>query len=226
MQNAHLRLGRLEYIKPPVSPKTSATHVTVTMDRLIVEPASDEKQAPRCHLLSVFGGEQEIAAIHAAIADQANFRIAGPDLSPMVISLGERAHTFRGLIQVPGRRQPVRHLVSVSQELFETQAGANAQADRTIVYSAEPEFFVYRLSVRFGIPLLPCWSDWIRAELTQQNRVRPLLALGCNPALVEASKQELLDLIAGAVKRGVLSIPDKPSLEWSVPQAFARDELG
>ena len=225
MQNAHLRLGRLEYIKPAVSSKFSATHVTVTMDRLIVEPASDEKQAPRCHLLSVFGGEQEIAAIHAAIADQANFRIAGPDLSPMVISLGERAHTFRGLIQAPGRRQPIRHLVSVSQDLFETQAGANAQADRTVVYSAAPEFLVYRLGVRFGVPLLPHWSSWIQAELTRQNRVRPLLGLGCHPVLVEASKLELLDLIAGAVKRGVLSIPDKPSLEWSVPQAFARDEL-
>lgn len=221
MQNAHLRLGRLEYIKPAISPKSTPTHVTVTMDRLIVEPASDEKQAPRCHLLSVFGGEQEIAAIHAAIEDQANFRIAGPDLSPMVVTLGERAHTFRGLIQAPGRRQPVRHLVSVSQDLFETQAGANAQADRTIVYSSDPEFLVYRLGVRFGIPLLPCWSSWIGSDLTRQNRVHPLLSLGCNPVLVKASKQELLNLIAGAVKRGVLSIPDKPSIHWSVPQAFA-----
>jgi hypothetical protein len=225
MQNAHLRLGRLEYVKPAVSPKSTPTHVTVTMDRLIVEPASNQKEAPRCHLLSIFGGEQEIAAIHAAIADQANFRIAGPDLSPMVICLGERAHTFRGLIQAPGRRQPVRHLVSVSQDLFETQAGANAPTDRTIVYSGEPEFLVYRLGVRFGIPLLPCWSSWIAAELRRQNRVDRLPALGCNPALVRAKKQELLDLIAGAVKRGVLSIPDKPSLEWGVPQAFAKDEL-
>lgn len=224
MQNAHLRLGRLEYIKPAVSSKSTATHVTVRMDRLIVEPACDEKHVPRCHLLSVFGGEQEIAAIHAAIADQANFRIAGPDLSPMVVSVGERAHAFRGLIQALGRRQPVRHLVSVSQDLFETQAGANARADRTIVYSAEPEFLVYRLGVRFGIPLLPCWSSWIGAELTRQNRVRPLLGLACNPVLVEASKYELLDLIAAAVKRGALSIPDRPSLEWSVPQTFSIDE--
>jgi hypothetical protein len=225
MQNAHLRLGRLEYIRPAVSSKSTSTHVTVAMDRLIVEPACDEKQAPRCHLLSVFGGEQEIAAIHAAVADQANFRIAGPDLSPMIVSLGERAHTFRGLIQAPGRRQPVRHLVSVSQEVFQTQAGANAQADRTVVYSADPEFLVYRLGVRFGIPLLPCWSNWIRAELTRQNFVHRLLGLGCNPVLVEASKQELLDLIAGAVKRGVLSIPDTPSIQWRVPQAFAIAEL-
>ena len=139
----------------------------------------------------------------------------------MIISLGDRAHTFRGLIQAPGRRQPVRHLVSVSQEVFETQAGANAQVHRTIVYSAEPEFLVYRLGVRFGIPLLPCWSSWIAADLTRQNRIHRLLGLGCNPVLVEASKQELLDLIAGAVKRGVLSIPDKPSIQWRVPQAFA-----
>src|SRR5437764_6573621 len=179
MQNAHLRLGRLEYMKPAVSRKSTPTHVTVTMDRVIVEPASDEKQAPRCHLLSVFGGEQEIAAIHAAIADQANFGIAGPDLSPMVIRLGERAHTFRGLIQAPGRRQPVRHLVSVSQEVFETQAGANAQAHRTIVYSAEPEFLVYRLGVRFGIPLLPSWSSHVAAELTREKRIQPLRGLGC-----------------------------------------------
>jgi hypothetical protein len=221
MQNAHLRLGRLEYIKPAVSPKSTPTHVTVRMDRVIVEPACDEKQAPRCHLLSVFGGEQEIAAIHAAITDHANFRIAGPDLSLMVVCLGERAHTFRGLIQAPGRRQPVRHLVSVSQELLETQAGANAQADRTVVYSADPEFLVYRLGVRFGIPLLPCWSEWIAADLTRQNRVHPLVGLGCDPVLVKASKQELLNLTAGAVKRGVLSIPDKPSIQWSLPQAFA-----
>jgi hypothetical protein len=221
MQNAHLRLGRLEYIKPAVSPKSAPTHLTLAMDRLVVELASNEKQAPRCHLLSVFGGEQEIAAIHAAITDQANFRIAGPDLSPIVVSLGERAHTFRGLIQAPGRRQPVRHLVSVSQELLETQAGANPRAERTVVYSADPEFLVYRLGVRFGIPLLPCWSSWIGADLTRKNRVHPLLGLGCNPVLVEASKQELLDLIAGAVKRGVLSIPGEPSLHWRVPQAFA-----
>lgn len=220
MQNAHLRLGRLEYIKPAVSPKSTSTHVTVPLDRLIVEPAGDEKRAPRCHLLSVFSGEQEIGAIQAAIADQANFRVAGPDLSHTVVSLGERAHTFRGSIQAPGRRQPIRHLVSISQELFETQAGANAHAERTVVYSIDPEFLVYRLGVRFGIPLLPSWSGWIAAELRRQDRVQPLAGIGCAPALVRGSKQELLDLVSAALKRGVLAIPDQPSPEWKVPQSF------
>lgn len=221
MQNAHLRLGRLEFIKPAVSTKSTPTHVTAHLERLIVEPADDKKRAPQCHLLSVFGGEQEIAAIQAAISDQANFRVSGPDLPEMIVSLGEQAHTFRGSIQAPGRRQPVRHLVSVSQELFKTQAGANAQAERTVIYSSEPKFLVYRLGIRFGIPLLPSWSDWIAAELTQQGRIQELIGLGCNPVLVRGSKQELLDLVASAVKCGVLSIADRPSLDWSVPQAYA-----
>jgi hypothetical protein len=224
MQNAHLHLGRLEYIKPAVSHKSTSTHVTVAMDRLIVEPACDSSRAPRCHLLSAFGGEQEMAAIQATISDQANFRASGPDLPELVISLGERAHTFRGSVQLPGRRQPVRHVVAVSQELFETQAGGNAQADRTIVYSSEPEFLVYRLGVRFGIPLLPCWSGWIAEALQRQQKIQELPGLGCGPVLVRATKQELLDLVAAALKSGILSIPEKPLLDWSVPQTFTVED--
>ncbi len=223
MHNAHLRLGRLEYSKPAACTKSIATHITVTMDRVIVEPAPDSKQAPRCHLLSVFGGEQEMAAIHAALADQASFRIAGPGLSPFVVSLGERAHTFRGSIQAPGRKQPVRHLVAVSQELFETQAGGDAEADRTIVYNAEPEFLAYRLGVRFGIPLLPHWSKWIASALRQRNKIQELPGIGCRPVLVKATKQNLLEIIANALKARTLDIPDTPSIEWDLRQAFAID---
>ncbi len=224
MQNAHLRLGRLEYIKPAVSQKSISTHVTVAMDRLIIEPAGESSRAPRCHLLSAFGGEQEMAAIHAAISDQANFRVSGPDFSELVVSLGERAHTFRGSVQALGRRQPIRHVVAVSRELFETQAGGNAQADRTIVYSAEPELLTYRLGVRFGVPLLPCWSAWLAKELRFQKKIQELPGLGCRPALVRATKQELLNLVAAALKSGSLSIPANPLLDWNVPQAFTVED--
>jgi hypothetical protein len=220
MRNAHLRFGRLEYIKPAVSNRSTSTHVTVAMDRLILEPAPDPSRAPLCHLLSVFGGEQETAAIHAAIADRANFRITGPDLSDVTTNLGEGAHTFRGLLQAPGRRQPVRHLVALSHDLFETQAGSNLEADRTVVYSADPDFLVYRLSVRFGIPVLPCWSAWIAAALKARNMTRELPGLGCRPVLVQATKQALLEMIAGAVKTGILQIPHAPRLDWNVAQSF------
>ena len=221
MQNAHLRLGRLEYSKPTVSAKSTATHIAVTMDRVIVEPAPDSSEAPRCHLLSVFGGEQEMAAIHAAIADQANFRVAGPSLPNFIVSLGERAHTFRGFIQLPGRKQAVRHLVALSQELFDTQAGGNAQADRTIVYSAEPEFLAYRLGVRFGLPVLPQWSEWIRNALAGNQLIQELPSVNCQPVLIKADKQSLLTLIGDALRTGALTIPDDASkIDWKVPHAF------
>ncbi len=225
MQNAHLRLGRLEYVKPATSTKSTATHIAVTMDRVIVEPAPDSSRAPRCHLLSVFGGEQEMAAIHAAVADQASFRIARPGLARLVVSLGEHAHTFRGSIQTPGRKQPVRHLVALSQELFETQAGGNAQAARTIVYSAEPEVLAYRLGVRFGLPLLPDWSRWIIDTLHEKKLIQELPGMNCRPVLVTAGKQYLLTLISDALRTGALAIPDDASkIGWKVPHAFGHLE--
>ncbi len=225
MQNAHLRLGRLEYIKPPVSTKATATHIAVTMDRVIVEPPPDSSRAPRCHLLSVFGGEQEMTAIHAAIADQAKFRIAGPGLPNFVVCLGEHSHTFRGFIQIPGRKQAVRHLVGLSQELFETQAGGNAGADRTIVYNAEPEFLAYRLGVRFGFPVLPHWSEWICDALLEKQLIQELSGINCRPVLVTADKKYLLTLIAGALRTGALTIPEDASkIDWKVPHAFGCPE--
>lgn len=220
MHNAHLRLGRLEYHKLAASHKSVSTHIAAHLDRLILEPAPDSSRAPRCHLFSAFGGEQEIAALHAAVTEQASFRFSGPEVAACVASIGEHAHSFRGWLQVPGRRQPVRHLVALSQELFETQAGGNALAERTILYGREPEFLAYRLGVRFGLPLLPGWSGWIAAALAAHNRIQELPGISCRPVLVKASKQVLLDLIAGALRAGVLHIPVEPLLDWQVPQSF------
>ena len=220
MQNAHLRLGQLEYRKLAASNKSVSTHITVHLDRLILEPSPDPSRAPRCHLLSVFGGEQEIAALHAAVAEQASFRFSGPGVTASVASVGERAHSFRGWLQIPGCRQPVRHLVALSQELFETQAGGNALADRTILYSQEAEFLVYRLGVRFGLPLLPGWSGWIAAALASRGMIQKWPGIGCRPVLVQASKRVLLDLVADAVRAGLLQIPEEPTLDWKIPQSF------
>jgi hypothetical protein len=48
--------------------------------------------------------------------------------------------------------------------------------------------------------------------------------LGCRPVLVQATKQELLDLVAAALKSGILSISEKPLLDWSVPQTFTVED--
>lgn len=221
MQNAHLRMGRLEYLKAATTPKSTPTYITLSMDRTIVEPAVEPAESPRCHLLSVFGGDQEIGAIAAAIADEARFTVSGPGLDSYMVTLGERPQLFRSSIQVPGRKQPVRHLVALSEQLFQTQGGGNTEADRTIVYSSEPEFLIYRLSVRFGIPGLPCWSSWIAGELHRRKMVQELAGIGCSPVLVKATKQIVLDIIASALRAGILQIPKDPVLEWRVANCFA-----
>ncbi len=221
MQNAHLRMGRLEYMKAAATPRSTPTHITLSMDRAIVEPSAEPAESPQCHLLSVFGGDQEIGAIAAAIADEARFTVSGPGLDPHVVTLGEQPQLFRSSIQVPGRKQPVRHLVALSQELSATQAGADPAAERTILYDREQHFLVYRLGVRFGLPVLPTWSDWLAGELERNRFVHDLAGLGCEPVRVTANKRLLLDLISAGLRSRQLHIPDDAStVEWEIIDSF------
>jgi hypothetical protein len=221
MHNAHLRMGRLEYVKAATHERATPTHIGLSIDHAIVEPSLNSGESPRCHLLSVFGGEQEIGAIVAAIAEEARFMLSGPEFASHTVTLGERSRVFRGSLQVPGRKQPLRHLIALSHELGQTQAGENAEAERTVVYSREPQFLVYRLGVRFGLPVLPDWSAWIASELDRRGLVNDLPGLGCRPILVRASKRTLLHLIATGLRTRRLQIPDDASIvEWNVPQTF------
>jgi hypothetical protein len=221
MHNAHLRMGRLEYLKAATHAKSVPTHITLSMDRIIAEPSLEPTESPRCHLLSVFGGEQEIGAISAAIAEEARLTVSGPGFDARVVTLGERPQVFRGSLQIPGRKQSVRHLVAVSQEFSETQAGLNTTAERTILYDQEPHFLAYRLGVRFGVPVLPDWSAWIADNLGNRHWLQELPGLGCHPVLVTANKQALLALLASGLRNRELVIPDGLSaIDWKVPVSF------
>ena len=127
MKNAHLRMGTLQFTKVL---RDTTIDVSVRMDRLIAEHEADGRSA-RCHLLSVVGNDQEIAAIAAAISDEARFYATGPDFSRFMTSLGQEAEVFRATINISGRRRPLRHLVAVSDELSQTRCGGNPSARRT-----------------------------------------------------------------------------------------------
>ena len=77
MKNAHLRMGTLQFTRIL---RDTTIDVSVRMDRLIAEHESDGRSA-RCHLLSVIGNDQEIAAIAAAIIDDARFYASGPQFN-------------------------------------------------------------------------------------------------------------------------------------------------
>jgi len=69
MENAHLRLGLLEYVR--ITEKAS-TRIRLRVDRYIGE----DRQA---HLLSVFGNDSDVGAITAAVHEKAAFSLTFPD---------------------------------------------------------------------------------------------------------------------------------------------------
>lgn len=217
MKNAHLRMGTLQFTKIL---RDTTIDVTVRMDRLIAEQDSDNRIA-RCHLLSVIGNDQEIAAISAAISDDARFYANGPQFNRVMISLGKDAEVFRGSIGIPGRRRPLRHLVAVSEALSQTRAGGNPTARRTVLCSDDPGFMLYRIGARFGLPVLTEWSEWFGRELDRHKAVESLMGLGCKPVLVKGTRKRFLGWIGHALKSGVIKIPHHcQASPWQVQTSF------
>jgi hypothetical protein len=78
MQNAHLRLGLLEYHR--VTEKTS-TRIRVRVSTYIGEDA-------QAHLIGIFGNDSDIGAITAAIHEKATFTLTFPDGTIKEITFG------------------------------------------------------------------------------------------------------------------------------------------
>ena len=217
MKNAHLRMGTLQFTKVL---RDTTIDVSVRMERLIAEQAAAGRSA-QCHLVSVIGNDQEIAAIAAAISEDARFYASAPGVGRLMINLGKEAAVFRSSISVPGRRRPIRHLVACSEHLSRTRAGGEPTARRTVLCDDNPEFLLYRLGVRFGLPVLPEWSEWFSRERERHKAIEPLIGVGCRPVLVKGTKKRFLGWIGHALKRGAIQIPaDGRACVWTVPMGF------
>jgi hypothetical protein len=74
-------MGKLKFVRQT---RDTITEVSLHMDRLVAEKPAEPRSAVQIHLVSVFGGDQEVGAIAAAIADEHAFRsacLAGPSYS-------------------------------------------------------------------------------------------------------------------------------------------------
>ena len=151
MKNAHERLGWLEFTR---ALKDTTARVRVRLDRCIAESRENGHDG-KFHLLSVVGGESDVSAVWAAVHQNQVFKVEGADFGPLELNLGENAECYRGNFSLPGRRRPVRHLVAVSAELAATRLGAAIETNRTILSDNGPVFVLYRLSERFGLPVVP-----------------------------------------------------------------------
>src|ERR1700747_918296 len=113
MKNAHLRFGWLTYVK---STEKAVTSIKLRLDRFIGEVLPDPPRQAKAHLISVIGGDIQIAAISAAISLGDSVMGGGPEFQPVRVCLERNAHCFKGSIPLAGRKKPLRHLIGISEE--------------------------------------------------------------------------------------------------------------
>jgi hypothetical protein len=201
MENAHLRMGLLEFER---NTEKIATRIRVRVSHYIGE---DED----AHLLSVFGNDSDVGAVTAAIYEKARFRLAFPSGEMQEISLGEGAICYRGSVSIPGRKQAIRHSIGLSEELRGLKS-----LSRTFVLRPEPAEVWTALVHRFGLPGLPQWAEAMIQTLRENGRIAPVESIGCSAAVVNVTCEELVDWMRSRVSRGGLSFPEiNGPIRWS-----------
>ena len=209
MENAHLRLGLLEYVR--MTEKTS-TRIRLRVDRYIGE----DRQA---HLLSVFGNDSDVGAITAAVHEKAAFTLTFPDGEVKEVTLGEHASCYKGAVTLPGRKHPVRHLLAVSQELH-----SNGSARRTILLRYRREEAWATLVSFLGLPADPAWADHVLAVVERMKRIEEIDGIGCQPVLVSATTEEMLEWIGEGLRSGKLAFPSEAGPvawpRWSIAESL------
>lgn len=200
MENAHLRIGMLEYDRQT---EKLASRVRVRVSHYIGE----EEQA---HLISVFGSDSDVGAFTAAAHEQSRFRLIFPDGRTQEVSLGEGALCYRGGLKIPGRKHAVRHMIALSEELRGMKS-----LSKSFLLRPDPREILTALVHRLGLPAVPEWAEGMVRILKDQNRVTPLDGIGCAPILVTASAEEILEWMESGVTLGSLRFPEKNGpIQW------------
>lgn len=214
MKNAHLRFGWLTYSRVM---KKTVSRFRVRLDRFIGE--RQPHGTVQAHLLSVIGGDTQIAGIAAAISAHDWFTVDSPGEGSWHVGLGDRAESYRASIQLPGGRRPLRHLVALSRELAQMNAGNNLER---IILSDDAEDFIWTAVAQIhGVPGRPEWAKWVVAELRRAKVLEPLIGIGCTPVLVKGGKGLFMNCVSRGLRSRKLIFPENngPVLWPSFPIA-------
>ena len=201
MKNAHERFGKLLYRRQT---EKTATNLRVFLDAFVGE------ERDKAHLVSVVGGDVEIGALAAAFANGDSFTVEDPYGEESIVSLGEKPLCFRGSITVSGRKRPLRHLVSCSQEL------ADNTADGKLLLVSDDHLFIWSsLVCHYGLPATPEWGPWMISQLQQQKRIQQLPGFGYSGVAIRAKRKELLALLRRGLRNHQLAFPpSNGAVEW------------
>jgi len=210
MKNAHLRFGWLTYVK---STEKTTTSIKLHLDRFIGELLPDPPRQAKAHFISVVGGDTQISAIGAAVSLGDRFMIEGPEVAPIRVCLERNAQCFKGSIQLPGRKKPLRHLIGMSEELI--SANRSASTEKLLLAGSGKEFVWASVADIYGIPGIPGWADWFEGELNTHHAIAPMLGIGCNPLIVKGEKAHFLEWLSWGVESGAINCPaESGSIHW------------
>jgi hypothetical protein len=210
MKNAHLRFGWLTCVK---STEKTTTRIQLRLDRFIGEVLPDPPRQAKAHLISVIGGDTQIAAVSAAISLGDRFMVEGPGVQPIRVCLERNAQCFKGSIQLAGRKKPLRHLVALSEEFASNNV--SAASGRTLLAGSESGFIWASVAQIHGIPGMPDWAAWFAGELETHKAIIRALGIGCAPVLIKGEKEQFLDWLSWGVESGAVSLPAKTgSIRW------------
>jgi hypothetical protein len=201
MNNAHLRLGRMSFHR---TIGNTVSRFSLRMDRFIGERG--DGGTGKAHFISVFGGDAQIAAVNAIVADQLNFTVDGPELAAMNVTLGKNAQCYRASIPFSVNARPVRHLIAVSEEF-----GAVAHSEtgsRTLLAESSPDFVWASIAQIFGLPAVPEWAEWFHSKLDDHLAITPIFGLGLRPVAITGTKAEFLGWLSEGIRKEEIKLPE------------------
>jgi len=184
MKNAHLRFGWLTYVK--CTEKTT-TSIKLRLDRFIGAVLPDPPRQAKAHLISVIGGDTQVASVSAAVSMGERFMVEGPGVQPVRVCLERNAECFKGSVQLAGRKKPLRHLIAMSEELGSSNMSAS--------------------SGKTSLAGSPEWADWFAGELHTHHAILPALGIGCSPVIIKAEKEQFLDWLSWGVESDAIALP-------------------
>ena len=210
MKNAHLRFGWLTYVK---STEKTTTSIKLRLDRFIGEVLPDPPRQAKAHLISVIGGDTQVAAVSAAISLGDRFMVDVPGVQPIRLCLERNPQCFKGSIQLSGCKKPLRQLIALSEEFASTNVSANS--GRTLLASSKRGFTWTSIAHIHGIPGIPDWADWFACELETHRAIMPVLGIGCEPVIVKGQKEQFLDWLSWGVESEGIKFPEEAgSIHW------------
>ena len=197
MQNAHLRLGRLQYTR---NTEKTNTQISVHVDHYI----GNGEQA---HLLSFFGGDAEVGAIRAAIYEKHTFTLTFPDGAAKHVGLGPDPACYNGSLSLHGVKRTLRHLVAMSASL-----ATNGTAGQIFMMNLDQDMTELTWATvvsLLGLPGDPRWGTVVLGELRKDKLIRRRDGIGCNPAVVIGTREDFMKRMGQARSSNLLPFPEK-----------------